>query len=88
MFDPIKTAASFAPFTAAWEGQLARVEAFWAQVAELETKAIAQAQTNVDEQARLARETLTYATTLATEMRKASFDMAKKTAQMMTTPLG
>jgi hypothetical protein len=88
MFDPMKTAAAFAPFTAAWEGQLARVEAFWTQVAEMETKALTQAKTNVDEQARLARESLSYAGTLATEMRKASFDMMKKTAEMMSTPVG
>jgi hypothetical protein len=88
MFDS-KTVApfTFAPFAAAWEGQIARVEAFWAQVAEMETKAMAQAKSNVDEQARLTRETITYAGNLATEFRKASLEMVKRTAQMMTTPI-
>lgn len=88
MFDTSKTAAAFAPFTAAWESHLARVEAFWAQVAEMENKALAQAKSNVDEQARVARESLSYAGTFAAEWRKASLEMAKRTAQMMSAPLG
>ncbi len=85
MFDTTKT--PFAPFFAAWDGQLARVEAYWTQVAELETKALAQAKSSVDEQARLAHEALAFAGNLSTELRKSSIEMAKRTAEMMTTPL-
>jgi hypothetical protein len=84
MFDTSKTIAAFAPFTAAFEGNLARVEAFWGQVAELENKTLAQAKSNIDEQARMARESLTWMGNLSAEWRKASLEMIKRGTQMMT----
>ena len=71
------------PYLAIFEGQLAQAEAFWGQLAGYEAKAMAQAKVNLEEQARLARETMTYAETLSAEWRRASFELARKTAQLM-----
>jgi hypothetical protein len=76
------------PFAAAFEMQIARTESFFAQMAELEAKAVSQAQRNFDEQARLARESMTYAGSLAAEWRKASLDMLRRSSEMMKSPLG
>jgi len=75
------------PFAAALDMQLARTEAMFTQMAELEAKAVAQAQRNLDEQVRLSRESMAYAGTLAAEWRKASLEMLRRTTQMMQSPL-
>ncbi|MBL8721672.1 MAG: hypothetical protein JNL79_37140 [Myxococcales bacterium] len=72
------------PFVAAFESHLARTEAFYAQAATLEQKALEQAQTQLDESARLSRETLAYGAAMMAEWRKASLEMARRTAQLFT----
>ena len=76
------------PYLAIFEGQLAQAEAFWGHFAGYEAKAVAQAKVNLEEQARLARETMTYAETLSAEWRRASFELARRTAQLMVPRFG
>ena len=75
-------------FSKAVEAQLARVEAFYAQLAEAETKALEQSKTAIEESARLSRETLAYSQTLAAEWRKASLEATRNAFKMMSTPFG
>lgn len=75
------------PFVALVEGQLARAEAFFAQLGEVEAKTMEQAKTALDEQARLTRETMTYAAAMSAEWRRASFDIARRAAKAMS-PVG
>ncbi len=74
---------------AASEAQLARVEAFFAQVSEMETKAMEQTRTAIEESARLSRESLAYQASLAAEWRKGSLEAMRRTAQLWTSfPFG
>lgn len=75
------------PFLAAYEGHLARTEAFFAHAAALEEKAFEQVKTQVDESARLSREALDWSNAMMAEWRKASFEMARRTAQLFTFPV-
>jgi hypothetical protein len=72
-----------APIASAMEAHLARVEAFYAQLAAAESKAMEQSKTALDESARLSRETLAYSTTLATEWRRASLEATRTAMKMM-----
>jgi hypothetical protein len=74
------------PFTAAFEANLSRVEAFYARIAEMEQKAIEQTKAAIDESARLSRETLAYQSTLAAEWRKASLEATRNAIKMMSQP--
>lgn len=72
------------PFASAVEAQLQRVEAFYAQLADLETKALEQHKTAIEESARLSRESIAYGATLAAEWRKASLEATRRTLEMMS----
>ena len=74
------------PFASAMESHLARVEAFYAQLATMESKAMEQSKTAIDETARLSRETLAYSNTLATEWRRASLEATRNAMKMMSFP--
>jgi len=74
-------------FSKAAEAQLARVEAFYAQLAETEQKALEQSKAAIEESARLSRESLAYTQTLAAEWRKASLEATRNALKMMSTPM-
>jgi hypothetical protein len=74
-------------FAKAFETHLARVEAFYGQVAETEQKALEQSKTAFEESARLSRESLAYSSTLAAEWRKASLEATRNAIKMMSTPM-
>ncbi|MBI2389371.1 MAG: hypothetical protein HYV09_07220 [Deltaproteobacteria bacterium] len=73
-------------FASSVEAQLARVEAFYNQLAELETKALEQHKNAIEESARLSRESIAYGATLAAEWRKASLEATRRTFEMMRAP--
>lgn len=72
-----------APFASAMEAHLTRVEAFYAQLAAVESKTMEQSKTALDETARLSRESLTYGNTLAAEWRRASLEATRTAMKMM-----
>lgn len=74
------------PFTSFAEQNLARLEAFYGQLAEMEQKAIEQQRSAMDEGARLSRETLAYGSVLAAEWRKSSLEAMRRATQMMANP--
>lgn len=79
------------PFAAAasmWNAHLARVEAFYGRMAEMESKAVEQSRTAIDESARLSRETLNCGSTLAAEWRRASLEATRIAINMMSSPFG
>lgn len=71
-------------FASAAEAQLQRVEAFYAQLAELEAKALEQHKSALEESARMAREGMAFGATIAAEWRKASLEATRRAVQMMT----
>ena len=73
-------------FSKAFEAHVARVEAFYAQCAETEQKALEQSKTALEESARLSRETLAYSNALVGEWRKASLEATRTAMKMMSTP--
>ena len=76
------------PFTQAVtegiEAHLARVEAFYAQLADVETKALEQSKTALEESARLSRESFAYGSTLAAEWRRVSLEATRNALRMMS----
>jgi hypothetical protein len=68
------------PFAGALEAQMARAEAFAAEMQKLEREAIERATEAVDEMARLTKETLEHTTRLTAEWRKMSMDAMKRSA--------
>lgn len=74
------------PVASGIESQLKRVEAFYAQLAELEAKAIEQQTKAIEETLRLSREGLAYGATLSAEWRKASLEATRRTLQMFSSP--
>jgi hypothetical protein len=73
-------------FSKAFEAHLARVEAFYGQLAETEQKALEQSKTAIEESARLSRETLAYSSSIAAEWRKASLEATRNAMKMMSQP--
>ncbi len=73
-------------FSRAAEAQLARIEAFYTQLAETEQKALEQSKQAIEESARLSRETLAYSSVLAAEWRKASLEATRNAFKMMSQP--
>jgi hypothetical protein len=74
------------PFAVLGELNLVRLESFYAQVAEMEQKALEQSKGAFEESTRLSRESLAYGQTLAAEWRKASLEAARRATQMMANP--
>ena len=63
--------------------QIARLEAMQAEAAKMEEKTANDAQAWIDEWAKLARESMTYATQISAEWRKMSLEATKRTFEMM-----
>lgn len=87
MSDTARSQSQHSSVVASVDAQVARLEAFYAQLGELEAKALEQTTTALDESARLSRETLAYGASLAAEWRKASLEAARRTAQLMVFPV-
>lgn len=80
------------PFLAAFGGDawrkgvtdhLARVQAVTDEVARVEAQGMAHARTMVDESAKLAQETMSYAAQLSAEWRKVMFEAARKSLDLV-----
>lgn len=81
------TAAGSA-WTKAWFEPLERIEAVYEQMAKMQSASLDQARKNVDEAARLAKESIAYAEQLTAQWRALSFDAAKRTAEMFAAAKG
>lgn len=69
------------------EAQIARVQSFYDNASQWESRSVEQTRSAVDESARLMRESVQYATQLSTEWRKLSLDAMRNAFQMMTPPV-
>ncbi len=63
---------------------LARVQAVTDEVARVEAQGFAHSRMMIDESAKLAQETLSYATQLSSEWRKMMFEAARKSIELVT----
>jgi hypothetical protein len=66
------------------DDQAARIEGAFAEFAKIEARNLEQATAQLDEMTRLTKASMTYASELGAEWRKAMLDAARKTAEMMT----
>ena len=68
----------FSPWSRAWQEQIERWEAAVTEMGKLETKGFEQVCANVDEAARLAKESAAYGNLLAAQWRKLALDAARQ----------
>jgi hypothetical protein len=66
------------------DDQLQRANSFQDELGRLEQKGIEQARAAVDEAAKLAKESLTYAAQLGAEWRKMAIEATRRATEMMT----
>jgi Zn finger protein HypA/HybF involved in hydrogenase expression len=71
-----------------WNDHVSRVTSIYEEVGKVEAKQVEQVTTAVDEMAKLTRETMSYGAQLAAEWRRLSFEAARKSTEMFTSPLG
>jgi hypothetical protein len=67
------------PWARAWQEQVERWEAAMAELGKVETKGFEQVCANVDEAARLTKESTAYANLLAAQWRKLALDATRQT---------
>jgi hypothetical protein len=76
------------PWTKAWIDPLERIEAIYDQVAKMQAASVEQARKNVDEAARLTKESIAYTEQLTAQWRALSFDAARRMAEMFAAAKG
>ena len=75
-------------WTKAFTDHVSRIETFSTEIEKLQEKAAEQASANLDENARLAKESIAYTNELAAAWRKLALDGTQRTADIMATQKG
>lgn len=84
MSDKTDTKAFTAPLFKMADAQMTQMNAMFEEMAKAQASGLEQAKTALDESARLAKETLGYWTTLATESRRVTLDTMKRTMDLFS----